>query len=127
MSSTTRTSPDSSLFLSSRGVISTFVVGSDTRLSPVEKCKYNHNSWVYGIGVIIVAALNLEEALKQVLEDDGKISKYEAKVIREIIMADGHVSQEEKDFLEKALRDNNFDQEAFELLSGVLLRSHLKD
>jgi uncharacterized tellurite resistance protein B-like protein len=77
--------------------------------------------------VIIVAALNLEEALKQVLEDDGKISKYEAKVIREIIMADGHVSAEEKDFLEKALRDNNFDESAFELLSGVLLRSHLKD
>ncbi len=73
------------------------------------------------------SAINLEEALKQVLDDDGKISKYEAKVIREIIMADGHVSQEEKDFLEKALRDNNFDESAFELLSGVLLRSHLKD
>lgn len=74
-----------------------------------------------------MSALNLEEALKQVLEDDGKISKYEAKVIREIIMADGHVSAEEKQFLEKALRDNTFDQEAFELLSSVLLRSHLKD
>ena len=74
-----------------------------------------------------MAALNLEDALKQVLEDDGKISKYEAKVIREIIMADGHVSQEEKEFLERALRDNTFDESAFELLSGVLLRSHLKD
>lgn len=74
-----------------------------------------------------MAALNLEEALKQVLEDDGKISKYEAKVIREIIMADGHVSADEKNFLEQALRDNNFDEQAFELLSSVLLRSHLKD
>lgn len=74
-----------------------------------------------------MAGLNLQDALKQVLEDDGKISKYEAKVIREIIMADGHVSAEEKSFLEAALRDNTFDESAFELLSAVLLRSHLKD
>lgn len=71
--------------------------------------------------------LTLQEALRQVLEDDGKISKYEAKVIREMIMADGHVSQDEKQFLESALRENTFDDQAFELLSGVLLRSHLKD
>ncbi|HEY9787790.1 MAG TPA: hypothetical protein V6D17_20555 [Candidatus Obscuribacterales bacterium] len=72
-------------------------------------------------------ALTLQEALRQVLEDDGKVSKYEAKVIREMIMADGHVSPDEKQFLEQALRENNFDDQAFELLSSVLLRSHLKD
>lgn len=71
-------------------------------------------------------AITLEQALKEVLADDGKISKYEAKVIREIIMADGKVSEEEKEFLEKALKNNHFDDEAFELLQGVLLRSHQK-
>jgi hypothetical protein len=60
------------------------------------------------------------------LQDDNKVSKYEAKVLREMIMADGKVSDEEKDFLETALRENHFDDEAFDLLSGVLLRSHLK-
>jgi uncharacterized membrane protein YebE (DUF533 family) len=71
--------------------------------------------------------LTLEEALKEALQDDNKVSKYEAKVIRELIMADGKVSEQEKAFLEKALHANHFDDEAFELLSGILLRSHLKD
>lgn len=70
---------------------------------------------------------SLEEALKEVLEDDNKISKYEARVIREIVMADGVVSEDEKQLLEKALANNTFDTEAFELLSSVLLRSHMKD
>ncbi|HEY9714522.1 MAG TPA: hypothetical protein V6C72_13735 [Chroococcales cyanobacterium] len=71
--------------------------------------------------------LTLQEALKEALQDDHKVSKYEAKVLRELIMADGKISQEEKSFLENALRDNQFDTEAFELLSGLLLRSHLKE
>ena len=71
--------------------------------------------------------LTLDEALKQALQDDHKISKYEARVIRELIMADGVVSEEERTFLEKALHSNEFDTEAFELLSGVLLRSHMKE
>lgn len=71
--------------------------------------------------------LTLDEALRQALQDDHKISKYEARVIRELIMADGHVSEDEKKFLEKALHSNQFDTEAFELLSGILLRSHMKD
>ena len=70
---------------------------------------------------------NLDEAIKECLADDGKISKYEAKVIRELIMADGIVSKDEKSFLEKALRNNQFDEAAFELLSGVLLRADLKE
>jgi len=71
--------------------------------------------------------LTLDEALKEALQDDHKVSKYEAKVIRDLIMADGKVSDEERTFLEKALHSNEFDPEAFELLSGVLLRSHMKD
>ncbi len=70
---------------------------------------------------------SLEEAIKECLADDGKISKYEAKVIRELIMADGIVSSEERQFLENALRNNQFDEQGFELLSGVLLRADLKE
>ncbi len=72
-------------------------------------------------------ARSLEDALKEVLEDDNKVSKYEAKVIRELVMSDGVVSEEEKAALQKALANNTFDEEAFELLSGLLLRSHMKD
>ena len=70
--------------------------------------------------------LTLEEALKEALQDDGKVSKYEAKVIRELIMADGKISAEEKTFLENALHNNTFDKEGLELLSDLLLRSHTK-
>jgi uncharacterized membrane protein YebE (DUF533 family) len=72
-------------------------------------------------------ARSLEESLKEVLADDQKVSKYEAKVIRELVMSDGVVSEEEKAALQKALANNTFDEEAFELLSGLLLRSHMKD
>ena len=72
-------------------------------------------------------ARSLEDALKEVLADDNKVSKYEAKVIRELVMSDGVVSEEEKAALQKALANNTFDEEAFELLSGLLLRSHTKD
>lgn len=69
--------------------------------------------------------LTLDEALKEALQDDAKVSKYEAKVIRELIMSDGKVSDAEKKFLENALHNNQFDKEAFDLLSDVLLRSDL--
>lgn len=72
-------------------------------------------------------ARTLEDALKEVLADDNKINRYEAKVIREMIMADGVVSEDEKALLEKALTYNDFDSDAFEILSNVLLRSHMKD
>lgn len=48
-----------------------------------------------------MAQWSLEDALKECLADDGKIDKYEARVIREFIMADGIVSEDEKRFLEK--------------------------
>lgn len=72
-------------------------------------------------------ARTLADVIKEVLEDDNKISKYEAKVIRELIMADGVVSEEEKTALEAALHNNQFDEEAYTLLSGLLLRSNMKD
>jgi len=72
-------------------------------------------------------ARTLEDALKEVLADDNKINRYEARVIREMIMADGVVSEDEKALLEKALTNNEFDSDAFDILSNVLLRSHMKD
>jgi hypothetical protein len=72
-------------------------------------------------------ARTLSDVLKECLEDDNKISKYEAKVIRELIMADGVVSEEEKSSLTKALHSNEFDEEAYNLLSGLLLRTNMKD
>jgi uncharacterized membrane protein YebE (DUF533 family) len=70
--------------------------------------------------------MTLEEALKEALQDDDKVSKYEAKVIREMIMSDGVISKEEKQFLEKALQNNHFDDEAYELLNTLLLRTKTK-
>lgn len=74
-----------------------------------------------------MAVRSLQDALKEMLQDDNKVSKYEAKVLRELIMSDGSVSQDERDFLDQALKSNHFDDEAFDLLSGILLRSHLKE
>jgi hypothetical protein len=68
----------------------------------------------------------LEQALKDILHDDGKISKYDAKALRELIMADGRVSTEEKLFLERALQDNVFDDDAFQMLNELLLREEMK-
>lgn len=65
----------------------------------------------------------LQDALKEVLKDDNKVSKYEARVLKELILADGKISSEERKFLEDALKNNHFDDQAFELLTDVLLRS----
>ncbi len=68
----------------------------------------------------------LEEALQEVLQDDNKVSKYEARVLRELIMADGKVTADERKFLHAALEQNQLDEQAFEMLSQVLLRAELK-
>ncbi len=73
-----------------------------------------------------MAIKSLDEALKEVLQDDNKVSKYEAQVLRELILSDGIVSPEEREFLERALKNNRFDDQAFQLLSSVLLRSDTK-
>lgn len=66
---------------------------------------------------------SLEQALKEILQDDGKISKWDAKAIRELILADGRVSNEEKAFLEKAVQSNVIDEQALEMLQNLLLRN----
>jgi hypothetical protein len=77
-------------------------------------------------GFDVALKLTLEEALKEALQDDAKVSKYEAKVIREMIMSDGVITKDEKSFLEKALHENHFDDDAYEILSSLLLRTKTK-
>jgi uncharacterized membrane protein YebE (DUF533 family) len=70
-----------------------------------------------------VISKTLNEALKDCLQDDHKISLYEAKVIQQMIMADGVMSAEERALLEAAVHKNKFDDKAYELLSQLLLRT----
>jgi len=70
---------------------------------------------------------SLQDALKEALADDGKISHYEARALREMVMADGIVSQDERELLQTALENNEFDDKAFELFQSMLLRVRLKD
>ncbi|MBX9688325.1 MAG: hypothetical protein K2X27_16570 [Candidatus Obscuribacterales bacterium] len=65
---------------------------------------------------------SLEQALREILQDDHKVSKYDAQVLKELILADGKVTREEKLFLERALVDNVFDEKAYEMLSKLLIR-----
>ncbi len=64
----------------------------------------------------------LEQALKDILQDDGKVSKWDAQALKELIVSDGRVSTEEKLFLERALKDNVFDDKARDMLEELLLR-----
>lgn len=70
---------------------------------------------------------SLEEALRDILKDETKVSRFVAKAIKELILADGRVTAEERTFLERALNDNIFDDKAFELLQDLLLRDDLKN
>jgi len=44
-----------------------------------------------------------------------------------MVMADGIVSQDERELLQTALENNEFDDKAFELFQSMLLRVRLKD
>jgi hypothetical protein len=70
-----------------------------------------------------VAIKTLFDALKECLKDGHKASFYEAKVVREIILADGQVSSQERILLEEALHKDKFDDKAVSLLSKLLLRA----
>jgi uncharacterized membrane protein YebE (DUF533 family) len=65
----------------------------------------------------------LQQALKEVLADDNKVSKFEARVLREMILADGQVTGDERKLLEESLDRDQFDPEAFELLSQMVVRA----
>ena len=65
----------------------------------------------------------LNEALKECLKDDHKVSLFEAKVIYQMIVADGTVSDDERLLLKEALETNKFEEKAFTLLSELILRA----
>lgn len=69
-----------------------------------------------------MSALTIQEAIKQALSDDGLITKYEAKVIRELVLADNVVTEEEKKRLRDALEANCLDDNASTILTGLLMR-----
>jgi hypothetical protein len=69
--------------------------------------------------------MTLAEALKEALKDDNRISKYEAKVIHELCAAAGHLNQKEREQLKHALDHDHFDDEAYKLLHGLLMREDL--
>ena len=68
----------------------------------------------------------LEQALKDILNDDQKISKFDAMALKEYILADGKVSHEEKNILEKAVASNALDQQAYKILHELLMRVDLQ-
>ena len=70
--------------------------------------------------------LTLEEALRQCLQDDNKISKYEAQVIHGLVLADGKISVHEKELLRKALDSDELDEQAIRILSDLVMRADLK-
>ncbi len=74
----------------------------------------------------MTAKLTLEEALRQCLDDDNKVSKYEARVIHELVVADGQIDSAERELIRQALESNQLDDKALEILSGLLMRAEMK-
>jgi hypothetical protein len=71
--------------------------------------------------------MTLAESLKEALQDDNKVSKYEARVIHEIVTASGHLSAKERDQLKHALDHDHFDDEAYRLLHELLMKEELRN
>ena len=71
--------------------------------------------------------MTLAEALKEVLADDNVISKYEAKVIHELVARHGgYLTDEEHQLLSQALEKDHFDTEGLRILNELLLKSDLR-
>ncbi len=71
--------------------------------------------------------MTLADALKEALEDDNTISKYEAKVIHELVARHGgYLSEEEHSLLSDALEKDHFDAEGLRILNELLLKSDLR-
>lgn len=67
-----------------------------------------------------ITVRTLREALKFFVEDDGYIDRLEADTLSDLILRDGLVSQEEKDFLREAIATSNFDGRALDILQRLL-------
>ncbi len=66
--------------------------------------------------------MTLDEALRETL-DDHQMSKYEAAVIHELVLADGILDAHEKELLQTALHENHFDDKALKILQELILRA----
>ena len=67
---------------------------------------------------------NLEPCLdmETILAENEPITKHSARVLRRQILADGHVSKTERQFLKSVLTNGNLlDDESFHILLEVLL------
>lgn len=68
----------------------------------------------------------LTEAVKDIVKTTGQVRKWDAKALKELILADGRISTEERLFLEKAIEENQMDEQAQEILKDLLLRDEMK-
>lgn len=89
------------------------------------KISYNQPVYRASRSGIVATIKTLEQALRDILQDDHKVSKYDAQAIKEMILADGKVTKEEQLFIERALVDNILDEKAYAILSQLLLRSEM--
>jgi hypothetical protein len=78
-------------------------------------------------GKPVATTKTLQQALKDILKEDHKVSKYDARAIKELILADGRVSTEERLFLENAVKDNVLDEQAYQILHEMLMRDEMKN
>jgi hypothetical protein len=67
----------------------------------------------------------LTEAVKDIVKTTGQVRKWDAKALKELILADGRISTEERLFLEKAIEENRMDEQAQNILKDLLLRDEL--
>lgn len=69
--------------------------------------------------------MTLPQALKEALQDDNKVSKYEAQVIYQLVITAGHLTATDRDSLKNALDNDQFDEPAYKMLHELLMRSEL--
>ena len=63
---------------------------------------------------------SLQEALTFLLEGDGYLDRLEAQALIDVIKSDGHVSEEEREFLCSVLEGVNLDGEAMHRIEAFL-------
>lgn len=68
----------------------------------------------------------LTEAVTDIVKTTGQVRKYDAKALKELILADGRISTEERLFLEKAIASNEMDEHAQQILKDMLLRDEME-
>lgn len=68
----------------------------------------------------MASAKTLKEALAFFLEDDHMIDRLEADAIMDMIMQDGKIDREEKQFLVDAIQGANFDDRALKTLQALV-------